>query len=345
MHNLFWRVVNATSEFTFKKALELVVQHGGRGAGRWFLDLGEKEMWTKHMFDPNLCAEDNTSNFVESFNSTLGIHRTNPVLSLLEGIRRLAMVRHATRQHIADTWYDDGICPNIHTRLQKLTKNSRGCQALFSGPGEYEVKEGRTYLPVSLNKRTCRCGLWQISGIPCRHAIRAIIDSNKEPSDYVSDWFSVRRYREAYGFNISPMPDTQQWPVFDVPFLEPPTLKRSIGRPSRNRRREQGEKRKGKRSITVKCKKCNCFGHNSKTCKGGYTAKERDEMQGNIRNRRSKKGLTEDSYTSLYPSLRELERDIVRTSQATLLGSQEEATTSTSTHAQLSLVKRRKTTK
>ncbi|XP_074283347.1 uncharacterized protein LOC141607897 [Silene latifolia] len=148
MNKLFWRVVNATSEFSFKKALELIVQHGGRGAARWLLDLGDKELWTKHMFDPTICAEDNTSNFVESFNSILGIHRTNPVLSLLEGIRRLGMVRHATRQHITESWDDNGVCPNILTRLKKLTKDSRGCTTFFSAPGEYEVKDGETYLPV-----------------------------------------------------------------------------------------------------------------------------------------------------------------------------------------------------
>lgn len=85
MHKLFWKVVNATSEFSFKKALESVVQHGGQGCARWFLDLGPKEHWSKHMFDPKVACDQNTSNFVESFNSTLGVHRCNPIFSLLEG--------------------------------------------------------------------------------------------------------------------------------------------------------------------------------------------------------------------------------------------------------------------
>lgn len=70
------------------------------------------------------------------------------------------------------------------------------------------------------------------------------------------------------------MPDHQRWPEFDVPTLLPPQLKRSIGRPPRNKRVEEGEKRKEKRSTTVQCKKCKAFGHNSKTCKGGLTGKE-----------------------------------------------------------------------
>ena len=56
-------------------------------------------------------------------------------------------------------------------------------------------------------------------------------------------------------------------------------MKRGVGRPCRNRRREEGEDQKGKRSKTVKCKKCECYGHNARTCKGGLTEKQKKEMQ------------------------------------------------------------------
>lgn len=55
----------------------------------------------------------------------------------------------------------------------------------------------------------------------------------------------------------------------------PPTLKRGVGRPCRNRRREEGEEQKGKRANTVKCTKCGFLGHNARTCKGGPTEKEK----------------------------------------------------------------------
>lgn len=70
------------------------------------------------------------------------------------------MVRHATRQQIAEEWLDDGICPNIRERLRELTKESRTCQAYPSGRGEYEVADGRSMLPVSLNRRTC---VWEVA--------------------------------------------------------------------------------------------------------------------------------------------------------------------------------------
>ncbi|XP_074297964.1 uncharacterized protein LOC141628771 [Silene latifolia] len=242
------------------------------------------------------------------------------------GVRRTAMVRHATRQHTATSWLDDGVCPNIMTMLRVLRKDSRTCHVYNSTIGEYEVHDGRTQLHVSLNKWTCPCGLWQISVIPCKHAIRAIIFANRDPVDYVSEWYSVRRYKAAYAMSIYPIPDKEQWPTFDVPELEPPSLRRSIGRPSRNRRREPGEQRKGKRSITIKCGKCKCFGHNSKTCKGGYTAREKGEMQGKFSKRKAK--MSTGSRVNMFESLNELERVVMGSSQTS-----ENATHVTSTTA------------
>ncbi|KAL2943339.1 Transcription factor MYBS3, partial [Bienertia sinuspersici] len=66
----------------------------------------------------------------------------------------------------------------------------------------------------------------------------------------------------------------EQWPQSDLPKVGPPAFKRGIGRPPRNRRREEDEKKKGIRSKTVKCSICGHFGHNAKTCKGAPTAKE-----------------------------------------------------------------------
>ena len=166
------------------------------------------------------------------------------------------------------------------------------CLVYPSGGGSFEVKDGSSYLAVSLVNRTCACGQWQISGIPFKHAIRAILQNDEAPEAYVAHWFSVSTYQQAYSCSISFVPDPDQWPPFDLPEIQPPRMKRGIGRPSRNRRREEGEKRKEKRSTTVQCGKCKAYGHNAKTCKGGLTAKEasaRDGVRIEQRSRKKKK--------------------------------------------------------
>ncbi|XP_021737711.1 uncharacterized protein LOC110704231 [Chenopodium quinoa] len=207
MHKLFWAVTNATSMFSFKKALQKLQEHAGLGAIQWFKDLGPLDKWTKWRFDPTVRSDENTNNFVESFNSTISTERCMLVLTLLEGVRRIAMVRHATRQHIAEQWKDDEICPNITERLRVLTKESRTFTAFSSGRGEFEVHVGRSMIPVSISNKECACRKWQILGIPCKHGIRAILHDGKQPALYVSDWFFVARYKQAYSGNISAIPD------------------------------------------------------------------------------------------------------------------------------------------
>ncbi|KAL2905132.1 matrix protein, partial [Bienertia sinuspersici] len=86
MYILFWRACNATDPYTFKKAMERLRKEGKIVVMKWFAELGNQSKWTKHKFDPTLCSDTNTSNFVQSFNSTLGVDRCRPILTLLEGI-------------------------------------------------------------------------------------------------------------------------------------------------------------------------------------------------------------------------------------------------------------------
>ncbi|KAL2900127.1 Protein lin-28-like protein A [Bienertia sinuspersici] len=205
--------------------------HAGLGAVQWFKDVGPLDRWARWRYDPRLCNDENTNKFVESFNS---INRR---------VRRISMVRHATRQQIVEKWPGHGICLNIKNRLRVLTRDSRVCQAYRSGRGCYEIHDGRAKLPVSISARTCVCGRWRLSGILCKHGIKAILHEGRDPADYVTGWYSASRS-------------------------------------SRNRRREKVKQRKGKRSTTVRCGNCNALGHNVATCKGGMTVKEMAQQQG-----------------------------------------------------------------
>ncbi|KAL2898490.1 Endoplasmic reticulum oxidoreductin-1 [Bienertia sinuspersici] len=197
MLSLFWKACGAYSEFTFKKAMEQMDK------------LGDQARWTKHKFNVATKCDSNKCNFVENFNATLGIERCRPVLTLLEGIKRNTMVRLATRRQKCEEWTRTDLCPNIVQRVQKLCQNSRTCHSYLSSAGEFEVFEGKSYLPVNLNNQTCACGQWQISGIPCRHGMRAILDSKLDPHAFVDEWFSVRRYKAAYANGIKSIPDPE----------------------------------------------------------------------------------------------------------------------------------------
>lgn len=80
---LFWQAANAKSAFVFEKTMKSIKTHSA-AAYQYLMDI-PLESWATFKFDTVVCCEENTSNFVESFNSTLGLDRNKPILSLLEG--------------------------------------------------------------------------------------------------------------------------------------------------------------------------------------------------------------------------------------------------------------------
>jgi len=118
---------------------------------------------------------------------------------------------------------------------------------------------------VNLETKTCTCKRWQLTGLPCNHAISLICSyRGLELEDYVDSCYFVSKFKSAYEGWMEPIPDKSMWPQVQLEFkLWPPVLKRAAGRP-RSRRIKlvaKGGSRKRKR-----CKRCGQLGHMQKTC-------------------------------------------------------------------------------
>jgi hypothetical protein len=82
--------------------------------------------------------------------------------------------------------------------------------------------------------------------------------------DYVHEYYSVVKFKKAYGKSVKPMTDRKQWPQVNPGFkLWPPILKRAAGRPRVRRYKSVAEEGSGKR--TTRCKRCKQLGHMEKT--------------------------------------------------------------------------------
>lgn len=79
----FWQVANAFNEWVFNKAMEQIRKLDA-AAYHYLMDI-PLQQWSRWKFDPSICSGDNTNNFTESFNATLGLDRVRPILGLLEG--------------------------------------------------------------------------------------------------------------------------------------------------------------------------------------------------------------------------------------------------------------------
>lgn len=196
------------------------------------------EHWARFKFDENLKCDDNTNNFVESFNFVIVKHWGKPVYTLLEEIKKLIVSRFYKRYQIATTWTSK-VTSFVLDKLAKIEIESRACtRVVQANSQEFDVEEDTTIFTIRLQDHYCNYRKWQISGIPCKHATRCILRNIEDLQDYCSHWFTVDYYKKMYDNILHPIPDSTMWEPTDLPQLDPPFECKRSGRPPKNKRRE-----------------------------------------------------------------------------------------------------------
>jgi hypothetical protein len=127
-------------------------------------------------------------------------------------------------------------------KLQKHVEWSNNCEAKPSGQGIFEILERGTPYIVDLQKRTCSCRRWDMSGIPCWHACSALRHDKNSPESYVSDCYSVEKFNKADENIIWPCRDVKEWEKVDGMTIKAPEIVKKVGRPQKNRRKQPEEK-------------------------------------------------------------------------------------------------------
>ncbi|XP_021753878.1 uncharacterized protein LOC110719266 [Chenopodium quinoa] len=246
-HKLFWIAADAYNEYVFEKAMTKIKEHDV-APEKYLRDV--LEQWSKKMFDSKVCCDHNTTNIVESFNSCTKAFRDMPMLTLLEAVRNWVMKRVGSRFDKAINMEPDQLIEYAQNILQSRSDDSRFCHVTLCGGGgerEFEVRDRHVKFPINQDLMTCGCGKWQGSGIPCKHGLRVIYHQRLEPTNFISTYFKGAAYKATYARHIHPMANPTHWPSFDVPQILPTNVKRSAGRPTKQRRRAPHEARKGKR--------------------------------------------------------------------------------------------------
>ncbi|XP_052623735.1 uncharacterized protein LOC128129082 [Lactuca sativa] len=208
----------------------------------------------------------------ESFNSVIEAARKKPLITMLEEIRIYVMERLCIYKAKGQSW-DLNICPSIRLKLNKHKQTQRFWQEVPSGYMQFEVRVETEGYAVDLNTRQCGCRAWQLAGYPCVHGYAAISSLNRDPEEYVLEWFTTSMYASCYRYNIRPLNCSAMWPEVDYTKPLPPKKRRLPGRPTMKRKRDQVEREaKGtrhtvsKKGMIMRCTICRERGHNRSTC-------------------------------------------------------------------------------
>ncbi|XP_071690516.1 uncharacterized protein [Rutidosis leptorrhynchoides] len=273
-----WKCASATTVQLFEKSM-LDLKAFSTDAHTYLSKIPPKA-WSKSHFSGRAKSDVLLNNMCEVLNRWLVDGRDKPIITALEYVRVYLMKRIVHVIHHIDR-SNGPLTPTATKLFQSIKKDANKLTVLWSGSNLYQVNglHGNQCV-VDIGLRRCACRKWEITGMPCKHAVAVFWNMTAHSKEIgpVERWFDpiyhLDTWKQTYGYTINPINDRLMWPKSDAPTkLLPPLFKPSPGRPKKNRIRGFSENesvvndgklsRKGKSTT---CGKCGEYGHNRRGC-------------------------------------------------------------------------------
>ncbi|KAL0382960.1 UNVERIFIED_CONTAM: 60S ribosomal protein L39-1 [Sesamum calycinum] len=108
---------------------------------------------------------------------------------------------------------------------------------------EFTLVEHIIEVGMVLKKFSCSCRKWDLTDIPCHHAMGAICSQVLDPEDFLNLCYNVQTFKRVYQYAIMPVNDPKLWAQTGNILPIPPNIGRKTGRTSRVRRMERGKEK------------------------------------------------------------------------------------------------------
>ncbi|XP_019191044.1 PREDICTED: uncharacterized protein LOC109185560 [Ipomoea nil] len=230
-----WAVCKATTEAEYRRQMEELKKINAKAAD--WLAARDAKHYCRAYFSTFPKTDLLLNNLCESWNSTILNFRDKPILTLCEKLRIYLMTRmQKNRERLKN--HPMKICPKICKLIEE--EKDRACRynTYKSAENMYQVDdENFKVFKVSLLQKQCSCRRWDLTGIPCSHAIAAIRKQRERPEDYVHNCYTVDSYFRADEPAILPISSSELWPKTNLPAPLPPKYKAQPGRPKKKRER------------------------------------------------------------------------------------------------------------
>lgn len=236
-----WALLTSFNEQSFLSAKDKILQHPkGQLAFDWFENVGLEKVCVAKSSTPRFGVT--TTNNVESVNAALLKVRSEGVLSLLEGVEKMTLIKQSDLWNEAKSWsgpftkfaakkLDLALSESLKLQGEQLSKNA------------FLIKcSPKLSFMVNIEEKNFNCSCSStLAGLPCAHVIAALNIRNLSALTYVSDVWKKEIYLQAY------QPKKHQSLVLfnelEINMLQPPEKKRGRGRPKRKRIESQHSKK------------------------------------------------------------------------------------------------------
>ncbi|WVZ66010.1 hypothetical protein U9M48_015289 [Paspalum notatum var. saurae] len=288
LKNQLWACARSSSVQAWNRNMERM-KALNKDAFEW-LDKLTPNTWVRAFFSEFPKCDILLNNNCEVFNKYILDARDLPILSMFQHIKNQLMTRHFNKQKELLN-FQGQFCPKIRKKVAKNAEWATTCFPLPSGQGVFQVQVKDYQHIVDISAQTCDCRRWQLTGVPCGHAIACLRHERIMPESVLAPCYSLEAFQKAYAFNIWPCKDQSEWERVGGQVL-PPSYEKKVGRPPKSRKK-QPQEIKGKHGpklsrhgVTMHCKYCSEANHNSGGCKlkkMGFSSKEAKNLVANTR--------------------------------------------------------------
>ncbi|KAM6543142.1 hypothetical protein CsatB_007589 [Cannabis sativa] len=239
LNQLLWAAANTTTQAEFERAMA-EIKEVSIGAYNWLLGKPPSQWSKSHISEYPKC-DILLNNLCESFNAAILEARDKPIITLLEKIRFWLMSRFYNKKLELEKWTNP-VGKRILKIIEKNTEVGKKCLVTRSGNYEFEVTcNNGSQMAVDLEAKTCKCRRFQLSGIPCGHALASIWFTNGNRFDYVHVFYKKESLEKTYLGSVHPMPSPNMWPKIGGNPIDPPPETKLPGRRKKARRRDAEE--------------------------------------------------------------------------------------------------------
>lgn len=267
--NLLWEAAHALTVIEFEAKI-LEIEEISQDAAYWIRRIPPR-LWATAYFEGTRFGH-LTANIVESLNTWILEASGLPIIQMMECIRRQLMTWFNERRETSMQWTSI-LVPSAERRVAEALERARTYQVLRANEAEFEVISHEGTNIVDIRNRCCLCRGWQLYGLPCAHAVAALLSCRQNVHRFTESCFTVATYRKTYSQTIHPIPDKSLWKelsegdpnsgkAIEV-VINPPKSLRPPGRPRKKRVRAED---RGRVKRVVHCSRCNQTGHFRTTC-------------------------------------------------------------------------------
>ncbi|KAM6565206.1 hypothetical protein CsatB_025204 [Cannabis sativa] len=271
--NLLWQAAYALTVMEFEAKI-IEIEEISQEAAYWIRRV-PPYLWATAYFKGTRLGH-MTSNSAESLNSWILEASGLPIIQMMECVRRQLMTWFNERRELSMQWTGT-LVPSAEKLVSDAIERANSCHVIKEDDAKFEVLSLEGEHVVDIRTRCCTCCGWQLSGLPCAHAVAALLSCRQNVHRFTENYFTVANYRKAYSQTIHPIPDKTLWKETPLDLdslnggdlveakviINPPKSLKPPAQPRKKRvRTEDG----GRMKRVVHCSRCNQTGHFRSTC-------------------------------------------------------------------------------